>query len=58
MKKKTEQIRKIKSLEKSQREESVAYSHMDYYDECLYKMKNQEIKNLDQLDDFDELINH
>lgn len=50
LKKKKDKIRKIQSLTKSTRSASLAYSKSDFYEESIYMMKNQELKNLDKLD--------
>ena len=39
-------------MAKASRSCSVAYENMDYYDEYIYRMDTQEIKNLHQLEDY------
>lgn len=49
-------IKKIKSLANQTRNESHAYSNMDYYAEKIYLMKNQVLRNLDELGDSEQLL--
>jgi hypothetical protein len=57
LKMKKGQIRKIQTMTKSTRSASIAYSKMDFYEERIYLMKSQEMKNLNHLDSSDILLN-
>lgn len=49
------EIAKIQKLETSKRQAGPEYQNMDYYEEQLYRMEKQELKNLDQLDNHKDL---
>ena len=53
LKKKKDKIKKIQTLTQSTRSASLAYTKSDFYDESIYRMETQEMKNLDKLDQSD-----
>jgi len=49
LKNKSKTIKKIQNMERSRSRNSIAYENKDYYDEKIFKMDKQELKNLNQL---------
>lgn len=57
LKKKKTSIKRINSMENSTRVASQAYAKMDYYEEKIFMMRSQVLKNLHLLDNSHFLLN-